>query len=248
MIRAEFETKLLGAVIQRWSRELKLSPGVVIRDEARLLTRDLIRLTPPTGDDDSTPRKQGEKAVRRDILRALNPLDPRKWKSRKIKKLIRERNYSLLQEALRHMKMDAVHRHVVVGPFNPDIHQKMRDRRGRVKERKFAAYATPDFESVEAYIKRKQANVGMAKGGWASVAAKLGTRVPAWVARHNNQGTFVDQTNRDSRAFIEMTNNSRWGQSGFDERIFRQAIRQREAAILKKLERRALESAKKQGL
>src|SRR6476619_1213353 len=72
-------------------REERLEIPKGLRYQGRLLGKRLIDFTPPN------TLAQGRAATARDIRRAVMPLRQRDFKSKEIKKLIRDRDYSALE-------------------------------------------------------------------------------------------------------------------------------------------------------
>ena len=120
-----------------------------LRGEGRQLASRLVRFTPPK------TLSQGRKAVARDVRRAVLPLRPGDFDSKRIRQLIRKRDYSALEAVFANFPESHQLHGVSVGEAKlPGMHQEARDRRGRV--RKFQGRATPDADKVRDYIKEVQ--------------------------------------------------------------------------------------------
>lgn len=209
----EFQ-KMLLASMQFYRTDLPTE----LRKQSRLLGQRLIQFTPPN------TRAQGRAAVQRDIHRAVRPLRRQDFKSKKLQKLLRERSYSGLQIVFDKLKTGDL-RGAQVKPFSPDLHQRARDRRGRVT--RWRKVVTPDVEDVKAYIERVQANVGEAKGGWANLVTRLGGSVAQWIEVHSDAGQFEDKAGDLVNAYIRIDNNSEWAGAGDEDRVVANAIRSR---------------------
>jgi hypothetical protein len=71
-----------------------------------------------------------------------------------------------------------------------DIHARFRDKRtGRVNKRNLRTKYR--VANLAAYIQKELERVGILASGWNAAAAKLGARVPDWIARHGTgRGTI----------------------------------------------------------
>ena len=66
--------------------------AALIKDEARLLLKEVLKFTLPLKKNTTSDRKQGEKAVERDIYRSMRVPKEEDFKNEKVKKLIRRRD------------------------------------------------------------------------------------------------------------------------------------------------------------
>jgi hypothetical protein len=101
------------------------------------------------------------------------------------------------------------------------IHKANRNSRGRVSRRPTKTPVSPaDFN---AYQKLVLARVGLLASGWKAAATALGSKLPAWIRRHNGPG---DVTVRDSFNGITVTatNKVRFASAGDNERRVKWAI------------------------
>lgn len=177
----------------------------VVLDQGALFCRDSIALTPPFG---KTPlkeakgdqRKVGEKAVLRDIQRAIRGMD-KMWAMRKpgidkaFKRLSRTRNTLAAEQFLKDVGFKRVAG--VVDAASEDVHNSLRSPRGKV-HRGLAQFFTWKAASVDRLKRLKLRAVGRAKAGWLvaltaidALRGKSTYKPAAWVARHNNEpGSF----------------------------------------------------------
>ncbi len=91
-----------------------------------LLGKMLIQFTPPA------TRDQGQKTVARDIQRAVTPLRVADFKSRGMRKMIRDRDYTALEAVFAKFERGPFPR-FTVKPFGPELPTSERDRRGLVR-------------------------------------------------------------------------------------------------------------------
>ncbi|MCL4179164.1 MAG: hypothetical protein KJ072_15660 [Verrucomicrobia bacterium] len=211
-----------------------------LRGEGRQLASRLVRFTPPK------TLSQGRKAVARDVRRAVLPLRPGDFDSKRIRQLIRKRDYAGLEAVFANFPESHQLHGVTVGEAKlPGMHQEARDRRGRV--RKFRGKATPDADKVRDYIKEVQARVGRGRSGWAVALVELGGKPPAWVVRHAGRDTGKIEDRSDLQGYIRMENRSEWAEAGDEDRIVANAVRSRSRSIresILKAQERAAQKAR----
>jgi hypothetical protein len=229
-----------------------------LRDEGKNLLRLVTKLTPPSGDDESTPRTQGRKRVESDIRKVIKGWD----------RATEDKDaYHVGGEEVVRMFVDK--KGTVWGVdkklFRPDAtvetlaahHNKNRDKRGRVttageKTRdigrwKFIEQMVAPEEVVKQYIQDAQFRVGRGKGGWAKAWTALGEKPANWIATWIRLGEFED-TLGQVNGFIRATNRSEWANRGDDDRVVSNAMNTRKGAIANKIadmDRKAAERALK---
>lgn len=130
------------------------------------------------------------------------------------------------------------------------FHQQNRTSRGRVttagqKTRNIGRWrwmnviVTTD-KAIHAFIKKKQGNVGRAKGGWARSYMDLGGRMSpsGWVGKHAGKtGECRKILDRPWNAEITMINRSEWASGGDDRRIIAASLAGRDRAVKADIER-----------
>lgn len=166
-----------------------------MRHQARLLAMRLVRLTPPS------KMGQGKKRVARDIRRAMRPLRPIDFDNKSISNLIRKRDYDALRVIFERSGSNIKE----MGPFDASKHI---DAQKDGSVRRATGYATADVKELNAYIRRKQGNVGKAKGGWAAGVMKFNGRVASWISKHVGEGSVTDNIATDGT--ITLRNHSAW--------------------------------------
>lgn len=184
--------------VQAKARQLNLTTGEVLTDEARMFTGTLINLTPPTrgsgpGGTVAEPRLRaqtvGEAAVQRDILRAHTPVDlewpdaPLIFRQPRVREVILQGNYGAFVAILKNMGNWANWR---VGMFDRGQHNRSKRSRGRVLRSQrvfvFGESQIPDYWN---YMQKIVERVGRLKAGWLPAFYALGgKRVAAFVSRH----------------------------------------------------------------
>jgi hypothetical protein len=160
------------------AREARLEPGRVIKEEARLVTQNIIQLTPPK------TLAQGRAKVRGDLARSIGILDQNSFARAQenvrlpMRELIRRKDNETLQDAIRSMNGA----NWIVKPFDKKDHTSRRNRYGRVT--KMSYILTTDAGKARKYFREVMSRVGWAKGAWASALTVAGGRAPNWYGKH----------------------------------------------------------------
>jgi len=152
----------------------------IVRDEARRFVHQAIRFTPPKS------LSQGRKAVARDITHAMTPLRENFFRNERVREMIREENTEGIESFLKNSKGWKGWR---VEKFAPDLHTKVRDRRGRVQREKRVFIL--QLAKWKKYVREVQSRVGRMRAGWGPAAESLGLALQSWVRRHTVRSGFV---------------------------------------------------------
>lgn len=226
-VSVEINADEFNDAVRRYIKELRVGVPAAMKKQSRLLFGRILANTFPQ------TRAQGRRAVARDIENAVRPLNPAAFSSIEIRRLIRKRDYDGLQRVFQRSQ-DRDYRRAKVVPFSPDLHQKARDRRGRVQ--RWSGFVTPDRDEVREYIKSQQDHVGRAKGGWAAAFIAAGGRPASWVSRWAMTGEVDDRLNDAVVAYIKAENRSEWAAHGDQDRIVASALKSRTKDILADIE------------
>lgn len=236
----------------------------VVLDQGALFCRDSIALTPPFGkiplkEAKGDQRKVGEKAVIRDIQRAVRGMD-KMWEMRKpgvdkaFKRMARTHNTLAAEQFLKDVGFKRVAG--VVEAATEELHNSLRSPRGKV-HRGMAQFFTWKAVSVERLKRLKLRAVGRAKAGWlvalAGIDALRGKstyKPAAWVARHSGEPGSFSQMGTDDVFGIICANQIPYAQKHKD-RIEREGWKARMIAapryarnIYKAMERKARQQQK----
>ncbi len=193
----KIDDRAFRMAFKQWMWKSKRTTKQCLEYQAKLLVRDVVRITPPghwrkIRDDDpkwrpdrtvrivtqAEARRVGQNAVRGDIAKILAS-----GRRRSIKDSART------------------------------IHENLRNKRGRVfkdlRSGRDRRYRVPAAE-LKAEIKRALDQIGLLASGWNAAAAQLGLVMPAWIARHGTKrGSIrVKISAKDSR--ITITNSVRF--------------------------------------
>lgn len=212
----------------------------VLKQQARLLTGDLLKFTPPF--DPKSPiassfnsqRKMGENAVKRDVERGqkdIRELDMIANGSPRIKKLLRKRDLQGLENVLRRSGFRNAN---VFSEATVARHNSMRTRYGII--RRSQQNFVLNGRSIKTVEREKLKGVGKAKAGWKPAATRFGPKIPAWISRHGGQGSYTDRSMDNFRPYIEVVNSVPHIQSAAQTlRIVQRAIDNRVRNMQKEL-------------
>lgn len=215
-----------------------------VREQAKLLAKELIADTPPTkGTVDGksmSARAAGRARVARDVKRAIRPLNPSDWKSKAIRDLIKARDYEGLEAVLSKFSSDKVL------SFEAAIHLRAKAGNGRV--RKQLAQATPDFKEHRDYVRKVQQRVGIAKGGWVKGYEAMGGKAAQWVRSHRDMGDVIDRSNDPRDPRVELLNDANWALDSMAKVVIGRAVQRRVGRMKRWIDGALAANARKAGL
>lgn len=198
--------------------------GEVLRDEARLFLKQVIRFTPPKNVN------QGKNSVRLDLLRAMKPLSPELFTDETLKRDARTKTGPEMAEIL---KVFPGWENWKVRPFdNQSLHYAAWKKGSRIKGQRTIAYPAAD---VADYLKKKQSRVGRLRAGWAVAFLALGGSTSKWITRHimGARGKIVDASRNTTAPSITIGNHAMG--VGQTERIVANALRARANAMTRRI-------------
>lgn len=228
-IKFDLNLAEFGRQVQTLANATKRTVGEVVREQARLTVRDLIRSTPPHGkrpimESWTFQRRKGEETIALDVnrlfvdaksIRAIVSPTGRAHKGRNLKRqylkqLLDQGRYERITEALFAMHVTP-QRLRVIGALTKQAYRQewtKFQKRGRIPKGVNSDIFVSRAETITAVIKEIAMKVGFAKAGWMKAAKKLElTRVPAWIARHTDApGSFVDLTQDTATPSFTITN------------------------------------------
>jgi len=222
---------------------------VVLREQAKLLTRDCAKLTPPfsktvygnpAAESFAAQKRIGDNAVKTQItglfMPAANMSD--------VKGGLGEKTARLLKGYLRSGEFQKfktfLDRRKVQTPFveaaTEPLHRATR-RFGRV--RKKALMIVFDADTIRTLLKEKLSHVGKAKAGWKTAAARFGVSLPGWITRHSTAGSATDDTEHPTNPSVTIQNLVPYASelaSDPETRIIQRALEFRARAMLRQVE------------
>jgi hypothetical protein len=222
------------------NRRLGLEAREGLTEQSRLLLKQIIALTPPNN------RAQGRTRTGADISKVVKSFNVDSFRDKRLEEIVNRQDHRAFEAYMRHVDNDAI-RNARSGPFSESLHQRARDKRGRVRaqDRKFFVIGRSDRSRLAAYVKKKLANVGLAKSGWVTAAWSIGLPIPGWMSGHiqRGQSDVINRLDHPDDPTFTAINSAPWAENRAEgERVVGYAIRYRIKAMEKALAR-ALERA-----
>ncbi len=177
----------------------------ILKQQAGLIARDAMRLTPPFGkaplkESMASQRKLGEKAVEKDVSLAFKPLKDyrivgREWHFEhgnlgvQISKAVRKQDFALAEALLEKIGIKPL---AIVKDATLALHQQKGGRNHRFKG---PAYRVANERSIARLTRQIKSQVGEAKSGWMKAIRmyERAEKVPNWITRHGERGGIADE-------------------------------------------------------
>jgi hypothetical protein len=243
-LKFDLDTVQFRAAAQRAVRELGANAQELIKEETRFAIRDFVKVTPPFAAGaynrsmgSAADRKAGEGAVKKDIRQVAIPVTPKflGWVTERFGS--HNVSVSLIRKGTKDKYQVAFSK---VAPSIGELaaaHQSKRNRYGRVAKnaRPESKVATPT-PVLLAYAKRMVARIGVEKNAFGAAAARLGLRLPSWVARHGMKGAGTYREGMAPSFFIEISSKSQRPQAPSD---LAAVMRKRGEILAKEVQRMA---------
>lgn len=163
--------------LNRFVTELNADAQLLLKEEMRLLLRDIVRFTPPKS------LAQGRKAIEGDLRRNAKPLDPQKIDMPRLAAVVKKRDIPAILAITKNMRGGAWGGRTMLAGVDQirAAHLRNRTAYGRVRgDRRNMAFLS-DWRK---YTKEVQDRVGWTKAGWWRAAYGVGLPLPSWVNKH----------------------------------------------------------------
>lgn len=191
-LRVKMDTVKYRNDLNQFVTRLNADSTLLLKEEMRLLLRDIQRFTPPK------TLAQGRKAVSGDMTRVAAPLDPDKIRFPAMAKAVRDRDQKAITAIADNLKSGffAKRRLIATDADLRSAHVAARNNRGRVRRDQ---NNMTFLRLWKKYTSEIQSRVGFARAGWAEAAAGVGLRLPSWVSRHSgySKGAYKAPTPND---------------------------------------------------
>lgn len=256
----------LSAAIRRMERETPKLLLEIIKEQGNFLVRDLIKLTPPTGNAPFTEsfgkqRKFGMGAIIQDLLGGKNN---KGWKTHSHAGIfiVVDNRFLKNKQGATTTRLWVTKSGDVYGVENKDFlpwasvkemkarHSQYRMANGRVsgaggQDReigrwKFIDKMVVSKTSFRAYKEFVFDKLGIAKAGWMAAAKAVGFNPPYWISKHTVQGGVKDETNNKVSPKMTFWNNVPYiVRMDRQAQIIKRAVDRRIQAIHNKLDKLA---------
>lgn len=190
----------------------------VLKQQAGLIARDAMRLTPPFGKNPlkeamGTQKKSGEGAVSHDVDLVFKPLDgygivnsTQTYKhgnlSERIRKAVRAKDFTLAEALLNKAGLKPL---AVIDKATIELH---RDKVGKALRPKGRAYRVRVASSIDRLKRQIKSQIGEAKAGWLK-ALRLFDRewnAPKWIKRHGETGSIAMEHPHETKPAVTVGN------------------------------------------
>lgn len=212
-VKLDWETQTFRDALERYMRDSKRDIGVVMRQQVKKIVERIVNITPPSdgATKGTTAKKRGELTVSNDIRRIVEKA------SKKTLETNTERTVTANESQLKAW------------------HKKNRASLGRTRKLSDKDKAIAAAAVISAYIKERQKKVGYLASGWRIAAAKLGVKMPAWIARHSAPSA-ASITENSRGVTIDMENRIKWARVKDSYRRLRWAVSQQAKALNKQID------------
>jgi hypothetical protein len=225
MISVRVDTRQLENKLHVLARVARVTPGQVIKEEVKLATQQIIRLTPPNN------LAQGRKAVASDMRNVVTslPSDSDRPAFKVLNRVVKSGNVAAIQKILNGWKTKP--KLATNGAQIKAEHLNKRTRYGRVHARANLMALARD---ANRYLREVQSRVGWAKGSWVRTLIAAGGSAPSWIARHASAAGSVIANFGENPRVIAIAHNVKI--PGY-QRTVDAAIRTRERIAQRKIDR-----------
>lgn len=224
----------------------------VLYEEWPLLIRKIMDFTPPFATrasrgegkafaNSASDLSVGRKAVAFDIYKTMRPFDPADIRSPRLKQIVERKDVVAFNAFAQNAggKLAGVE----ARPFDPGLHLRARDRRGRVpgRDRRIVVLGS-DVSLLNKYVADVQKRVGYAKSGWLAALNLVGGDAPAYVTQKGTGGgEVIDDHANEENPSITAINRTPWAvRKDEGDRILADAKASRINAIIAKTRAAAL--------
>lgn len=191
-LRIAIDTVKYRNDLNQFVYRLNADSSLLLKEEMRLLLRDIQRLTPPK------TLAQGRKAIAGDLRRVAAPLDPDKIKYRPLARAVRNRDEQAIETIASKMKRGFWANRKLLRSENEmkSIHLAARNNRGRVKNDQGKMIM---LRAWNKYAKEVQDRVAFARAGWLAAAHGVNVALSSWIEKHAGaaQGSYKAPTPND---------------------------------------------------
>jgi hypothetical protein len=172
------DTSVLTATLNKYIDQLGYDSKEVLKRGMSYTSNQLNKFTPYFN------RKQGLKAVLRDVRNAVSLMEAKNFKSEEVKRMIYRRKYDAFNEAAPHMFKEKI----VAKPFSEDLITSKQDARGHV--RKPTGVVTFDGKAWRNALKRRQNDLFIMKKSYLpAILASGGQGGGFWMKAPRIDGT-----------------------------------------------------------
>lgn len=210
-----------SAALRAIIRETRKSARIVVTERVRAALGYVMQFTPPKN------RAQGRAAVKRDLISTMRPIRTDGFDNENLKRIVRRGDRDAFNAFTRHLKHGPLKGMEAVA-FSPDVHERARDRRGRVRRNyRQVVIGASDSARWKKYLSQLWARVGWARSGWLPALRAVSGKAPGWVLQHGNgqkAGGVIDGRAHPTNPEVTVINNTAWAANGEGRRVVENAL------------------------
>lgn len=255
----KIDTSKFDSAMKQFAANSKRESSAVLRQQAKLFVRDIVRVTPPAtpSSSGSAARKLAENLIRSELLRIFKPSSEDTisqfrdfynsdssesqygFAGAKTIGTVKTKILTLAEMPAWHKSRKLSNGRVMKINRNVTTGHRKRDLKGLDT----GIVSEGDFKKYLAEVYKR---IGWLASGWNATALRLGVALPAWIARHGTSNGSVVEVSGGSLGRITMSNNVKYGSSvkGFVRRV-QWALNNRALQMNKQLESFAMRKAAK---
>jgi hypothetical protein len=183
----KFKTAQYRDSLNQFVTKLNADGVVLLKEEMRLLLRDILAFTPPTkspkGDEVRyNARQRGATAIENDMARLATPMDWKNIEMPALAKAVHKRDIAAIKAITSHFKGGWKGRPILASLAEIQAsHLRNRTRYGRIRGNKKQLAFLTDWNKYTGSLKKR---VGWTRAGWMRAARAVGLPLPSWVTRH----------------------------------------------------------------
>lgn len=176
-ISVKFDTVKYRNDLNQFVERLNADSVLLLKEEMRLLLRDIQTLTAPK------TLAQGRKAVKGDLRRVAAPLDAERIQMPALKQAVAKRDLDAIAAISKNLKGTFFANRKLLSSEGEiqAAHLTARNNRGRVR-RDLGNMAI--LRTWNKYAKSVMDRVGYTRSGWFAAAQGAGLKLPSWVSKH----------------------------------------------------------------
>lgn len=180
------ETAKLRHAMNRMVTDLRADGVQLLREEMRLLLKDIVGKTPPTRSPKSdevrfSARQRGQTAIENDMRRVATPLVWKEIEMPALAEAVYRRDHDRIRAIIKNIPAWRNRTFFFNLAQLQSAHLQRRNRYGRVRGKADALAFGNDWAR---YTRTLKSRVGWTRAGWWKPAQALGLPLPNWVRRH----------------------------------------------------------------
>lgn len=188
-LSVKFDTVKYRNDLNRFVAELNADSVLLLKEEMRLLLRDIQTLTAPK------TLAQGRKAVQGDLRRVAAPLDADRIKMPALKQAVAKRDLDAIAAITKNLRGSFFANRKLLSTEQEiqAAHLGARNNRGRVR-RDLGNMVI--LKTWNRYAREVMSRVGYTRAGWFAAAQGAGLKLPSWISKHAaySRGGYIAPT------------------------------------------------------